>query len=512
VGDGADGWPAEKILGGAAIHGCSFRDIVFLPPMQVSSQEADKLHSRFSKNISLPTPIVGACGPSVTEERMAVALALAGGIGIIHRHQSIEEQAAMVKRVKEHETAFNLNPTTLGPRATVADAERVMREVGCSCVPVTDNGRMGGRLIGLITRRDLDSLLDGPNAAEDTPLNTVMIKDVVMAFEPITYRDAETMMRTKKVGKLPVVNSERELVALICRGDSKRSALHPHASRDPNAQLLVAAALSVDEEAIGDGLGWDRARALVDAGVDALLLETDDGVSEATLAFLKRLKATFLTTDVICGRISSVHQAEELCKDCDGLIVGAPADPRSMAPSSASSAGIAEASVLFQVARFARLNGVPVIADGGVYSAQDVVKAFCLGASAVAPGPLLARTSDSPGEVAYRNGVRIKLRRAPARASQVGAWALETVEGAVVDAGSVEDLMPYLVRCVKEGLKSLGLKSLADVHPSLASGALRLELQRALTLPAPAGRGGGGQPPALLQVRRLTTSSLFNRW
>lgn len=412
----------------------------------------------------------------------------------------------MVKRVKQHETAFGLAPTTLPPRATVADAERVMNEVGCSCIPITDSGRMGGRLLGLVTRRDLDSLPGDGSVL----LSSMMNKDLVCATEPITYRDAEALMKQRKVAKLPVINSERELVALICRGDSKRSAKHPHATRDPNTQLLVAAAISVDEDEIGDGLGWDRARALVEAGVDALVVETDHGVSEATVAFLKRLKATYLTTDVLCGRVSSVRMAEDLCKDCDGLIVGAPEDPSYAAPNWTMTAGISEASVVFQIAKFARMNGLPVIADGGIHTTEDMVKAFCLGAACVSPAALLARTLESPGEVVYRRGVRIKLRRAPARASSKYAQAAEVVEGPVVDAGAVEDLLPHLVRSLKSGLKSLGLRALADIHPSLTSGAVRLELQRPLGYASPF--AAQAQAPSLLQVRRLAASPMFNRW
>jgi len=404
-----------------------------------------------------------------------------------------------------------LNPATLGPRATVRDAERIMREVGCSCVPITDNGRMGGRLIGIVTRRDLDAVDgDSDQPPQEQPLNSVMVKDIFAATEPVTYREAQALMQQHKVAKLPVVNSERELVALICRGDSKRSVRHPNATRDPNTQLLVAASVSVDEEQIGDGAGWDRAMALVEAGADALLLETDHGVSEATLAFLKRLKATFLTTDVICGRVSSVRQAEDLVKmDCDGLLVGAPQDLGYMAPAMAQASGLTEASLLFQVARHARMNGLPVIAEGGVRTEADVVKAFCLGGTTVAPGPLLARTSDSPGEHCYRNGVRVKLRYAPSRGGPIAANRTlphaEAFEGALVTAGSVDELLEHLCVGVRGGLKSLGLKGLADVYPSLASGALRMEFVRPYN-------AASGEPPGLLQVKRLTSSQLYSRW
>eukprot|EP00932_Pfiesteria_piscicida_P018916 SRR837773.5758.p4 GENE.SRR837773.5758~~SRR837773.5758.p4 ORF type:complete len:168 (+),score=51.40 SRR837773.5758:43-504(+) len=153
------------------------------------------------------------------------------------------------------------------------------------------------------------------------------------------------------------------------------------------------------------------------------------------------------------------------------------------------------------------MNGVPVVAEGGVQDVQDLVKAFVLGAACVSPAPLLARTAESPGEVAYRGGVRIKLRRAPERGSGRDAWAPEVVEGAVVDAGCVEELLPHLLRALRRNLRTLGLRGLAEVHPALTSGAVRLELQR-----APGLCGSPWMPPTSLQVRRLASSPLFDRW
>mmetsp|Transcript_78301 Transcript_78301/g.162657 ORF Transcript_78301/g.162657 Transcript_78301/m.162657 type:complete len:499 (+) Transcript_78301:121-1617(+) len=496
IGDAADGWTAEQILGGSAVQGCDMNDFVFLPAVQ-SLEPVAKFSGRFSKNISLKTAVVGSPSPSVTETDMAIALALNGGIGIIHKQQSIAAQAAMVKAVKSHQSAFNLSPSALGPQCTGREALQKMAKDKCSCIAVTDGGRVGGRLFGFVTKRDLDAheSTHGP-AVLDQKLTSLMISsaNLVYASEPITYREAQKMLCEKKVGKLPILNSEKELVALICKGDTRKFAQNALASRDPNLQLLVAAAVSVDEETEGDGLGWDRARALVDAGVDALLLETDSGVSDATLAFLKRLKAAYVTTDIICGRVSSVRVAQELCRDADGLLIGFPEDG-----STIESGGVTakpNASAIYQIARCARMNGIPAIAEGGVDSLVNFGKAFALGAACAAPGPLLARTQESPGEVVYRNGQRVKIRERK-------SWRTPG-EGVVVDKGSVEDFLPCLIESVKLGLAALGLKNLAEVHPSLASGSLRFELKRPKV--AQTELEGG------LQVRRLATHPLFDRW
>jgi len=500
AGDAADGWAAEKIFGPKAAHGLTFDDIVFLPALQAADVQQGRMAARFSKNISLKMPFVATPGRTVCEERMAVQMALMGGIGVIHCEQDVQEQAAMVRKVKEHQTAFILNPATLGPRATLQSAEQLMDRVGCSCLPITENGRMGGKLMGLLTRRDVDAAEDA--LPKSTLVTEVMVQDVVTASEPVTYSEAQVVMKQGKVGKLPVINSERELVALICRGDNRRADAYPDATRDPNTQLMVAAAIPVDEQKIGDGLGWDRAAAVVDAGADALMVVVDDGVTEVTLDFVKRLKATYLTTDIVVGHVQSVRCAEALCKaDCDGVIVGAPVDNMFAAPSTSATGGHADATALYQIAKLVRVSfGAPVCLDGGVRSPADVVKAFCLGATCVAPREMLARTIDSPGEFVYQGGARVKLR--PPRGAR-DAPELPTEGAQVVDGGSVADLLPFLVDRARAGFSALGLKGLGDVHPALSSGALRFEVHRPHA-PAPA----AGLP----ERRRVASSGLFDRW
>lgn len=445
-----DGWPAARIFE-AGSTGLSLDEVVFLPSVS-SSSAVNLTPARLTRNIPLQIPVVAGPSSDVCEESMAIALALIGGIGIIHRHNSIEDQAALVRKVKQFESGFILNPSTLGLRNTVADAMRIQEETGCSGIPITDNGKMGGRLMGLVTKRDVEGITN-----RMTPLSSIMTKEVVHVREPVTLREASELMAETKVAKLPVINSDRELVALICRGDIKRSVRHPLASRDANKQLLVGAALSIE-----DSNAWERAEALVEAGVDILCLETD-GVNEETVNFLKRLKESFAGVDVIAGNVQSARQAIALCDaGADAIRVGDVVG--------------CEATSIYEVARRLRMGyGIPVMADIGVKDAGQLLKAFCLGAATVTLDALLKNCEEAPGDHIYRDGVRVKLSRSPYN----GLRPIELgLSGAVVDKGSAKTFIPFILGAVSAGFKELGLKSLSDISKALESGSLRLERQR----------------------------------
>jgi len=235
-----------------------------------AGKEVD-LRARLSRNVTLGLPLVGGPSEAVNGPAVAVALALQGGIGTIHAGQPVQSQVDMVRKVKSHESGFILNPRTMSSRSTVADAEAAKAECGFGTFPITESGRMGGKLLGLVTSRDLEACAD-----KSALLADVMTKKVMCVTEPTTLREATGAMIEKKCGKLPIVNEDMELVALICRGDLRRSSKYPRASRDANRHLLVAAAV-----ASGESGGLQRAEALVDAGADVLLLDTDGGVDAA---------------------------------------------------------------------------------------------------------------------------------------------------------------------------------------------------------------------------------------
>jgi len=486
VPDYGDGWPAEKVFSSAP-HGCNLDEIVFLPGALPVKPKSVTIATKLTRHLSINLPVIAGPTNSVTEAEMAIQLALMGGVGIIHRKQSIADQAAQVRRVKQYETGFILNPQMLGMHNTVAEADRIRAEHGCSGIPITATGRMGGKLVGIVTSRDIDAAPD-----RNAPLKTIMTHEVVYATEPVILREALQKMQKEKVAKLPVLNEDRELVALICRGDLKRHREHPDATLDANKQLVVGAAVSARGEN-----AWDRARALVDAGVDFLLLDTDEGIGPDTVEYAKRLKETFDGTDVIAGRVSCCQQAKELANaGVDALRVGAAGT--GFGPGGAG----AEATSIFEVARFARISyGIPVLFDGKVRNASHMLKGICLGASAVFLDTMLDGTEEAPGEHYYREGVRVKLGCSPALLK--GNSIMSThIPGAVVDKGPAKTLINHVLEAVQSGLKDLGIKQIGDIGQALAAGLLRLERQM------PPRKELMDQP----QLQRSVVSSLHCQW
>lgn len=518
--DAADGWTAEQVFNGANAGTISFDDIMLIPGDGNVDAASLSSSAKLTKNSpALQVPIVGGPSAAVCGVEMAIALALAGGVGIIHRHQPVEAQAEMVRRVKRYHNSFILNPETLGPRHTIADMDKIKEKFGYGTIPVTENGKMGGKLAGLVTSRDIESIAD-----RSTALSTVMRRpgSLVLAQVPVHFRDlqsdngvlnyigtgdkarstdAEALMFENKVGKLPVVNEDGELVALICRGDIKRAREFPLASRDATRQLLCAAAAAATDQE-----DWDRCQALIEAGVDIISLDVDDGVTDTTVDFIKRLKEqTDSGVEILAGRISSLRQANKLLEaGVDGLRIG-----------SFACGGSAEATGVFEISRIAHWNyAVPCCAEG-VRDATQMFKALCLGASTVTMTEVLSRCSEVPGDHHYRNGVRVKLQPAqdvtgpssqvPGRGVVGDPLVKNAVHGCIVDRGSARSLVQLLGRQIIRGLADLSQPSISAAHTALYSGSLRLERQLC-------------QPqlvPALEQhprPMRLTTSSLHNRW
>jgi IMP dehydrogenase len=521
--DFGDGWSADQVFSGANASTLSFDDLMFLPgsdPIDVSTINCATKLTKNSPDIQVPI----AGGPSVTAcgVEMAIALALGGSLGIIHRNQPVDAQAEMVRSVKRYHNSFILNPETLGPRHTVADMDQIKAKFGYGAIPVTENGQMGGKLIGLVTSRDIESIED-----RSVLLTTVMkqTSELVTAKVPVHFRDhrsstaglqhvgsgdksrsqdAEELMFTNKVGKLPVVNEDMELVALICRGDVKRSREYPLASRDATRQLLCAAAVAANDQD-----DWLRCQALIEAGADIICLDTDDGVTDATVDFVKRLKEMNNgNTEILAGRVSSVRQATKLLEaGVDGLRIG-----------SFACGGAAEATAVFEISRIAAWNyGVPCCAEG-VRDATQMFKALCVGASSVTMTDMLARCAEAPGDHYYNDGVRVKLYPVDEVASQtvqppqgsglgvIGvAPVKKSISGNTVDRGTVRSLLPCLARQVVKGLQDLSQPSISTVHAALYSGSVRIERQLSQL-----------QPPAAaeqqLRPLRLATSGLHNRW
>lgn len=482
-----DGLDADTVFNTPCI-GYNFADLVSLPCHAVHSVGEVDLITRFSRNTVLGSPIVSAPLDTVSEGRMAITCALLGGISVIHCNGSADQQAKEVSVVKHYEHGFIMDPNVLPPDKTVEDVDRLRQLTGCSTVLVTDSGSMGSKLMGIVTSRDIDLVEDRKTRITDimTPKD-----ELKFGMEPISMSQAQEKLRASRKGKLPIINEGGELVALVSRGDLKKSRAHPLAAQDANKQLLVAAAVKP-----GDG---DRVTKLVEAGADCIVLDAAQGDSLAQLDFLKRVKHKYPNLDVVCGNVVAPRQAKPLLDaGADGLRVGMGCSSL-FAAREACAIGRPQGSAVYHVARFAsEQHGVPVCADGGILSSGSMSMALTLGASTVMCGSLLAGTAESPGEAFYRDGLRLKMYRGsgaldlmPAEGASLPGAALgkpavvpqasvlrSAAPGcALVEKGSAGELLGCMLDGVKRDLRRLGVGSVEQLHEDLYKGNTRFHVR-----------------------------------
>lgn len=452
------------------------------------------ISNQLTKNIRLKTPFVSSPMDTVTEAEMAIMMALQGGIGIIHSNFSIEDQASQVRKVKKFKNGFITDPVCLSPQHTVADVFRIKAELGFSSFPITDTGEMGGRLLGVISNRDTSFIEDPEVKVEEfmTPRD-----QLTSAKEGLSLSDANEILKASKKGKLPVVNDNDELVALISRTDLQKNRDFPLASKDVNKQLLVGAAIGTRPE------DRDRARQLIEAGVDVLIVDSSQGDSRYQLEIIHHLKSTYPQVDVIGGNVVTPIQAYNLIQaGADGLRVGMGIGSI-CTTQEICAVGRAQASAVFHVSKFARKYGIPVLADGGIKSTGHITKALCLGAGCVMMGSMLAGTDEAPGEYFYQDGVRLKRYRgmgsleAMSKGSEKRyVWenassgsavkVAQGVSGAVQDKGTLRRYIPYLTQGVRHGLQDAGIASLEEATERLYNDQLRFEIR------SPAAQKEGG--------------------
>merc|ERR1719261_1490895 len=315
-----DGWPADAIFEQVS-SGYTYDDILLMPGFGIDDVD---LTSRLSKTISLRTPLVSSPMDTVTGPQMAIAMALHGGIGVLHNNNTVEEQVSDVARVKRFENGFIMDPYVLGPSHRIADVDEICDKFGYSSIPVTENGRMGGKLLGIVTSRDIDFVND-----RTARLSEIMTKgsDLVVGYEPTTLQEANKKLQESKVGKLPIVNNDFDLVALLSRNDLKKNRDYPQASKDANKQLLCGAAVNcdnVDEDLKGaQEECLERARALVEAGADVITLDSFQGDSLLQADVVKQLKNAYPAVDIMAGNVVTCRQAKSLLDaGCDSLRVG----------------------------------------------------------------------------------------------------------------------------------------------------------------------------------------------
>ena len=383
-----------KILG----EGLTYDDVLLVPAYSEVLPREVNIQTKFTRNITLNVPIISAAMDTVTESKMAIAMAREGGIGVLHKNMSIEQQAMKVRRVKRAESGMIMDPVTLPQDALVRDAKSSMREHSIGGIPIVDPQ---SKLIGIVTNRDLRF-----EKNNQRPISEVMTSsNLVTVAEGTSLAEAEGILQENKIEKLPVVNGDNKLVGLITFRDITKLNQKPIANKDQFGRLRVAAAIGVTPDAV------DRASALVGAGVDAIVIDTAHGHTKGVVDTLKTIKKQFPELETVVGNIATAEAAQYLAKaGADAVKVGI--GPGSICTTRVvAGVGFPQFSAVLEVAAALKGTGVPVIADGGIRYTGDIPKAIAAGADSVMLGSLLAGTKESPGETIIYEGRKFKSYR-----------------------------------------------------------------------------------------------------
>ena len=448
----------------------TFDDVLLRPGLsELLPSDAD-VRTRITREIALNIPIVASAMDTVTEAKMAIAMAQAGGLGVVHRNLEPEQQAAQVRQVKKFESGMVVNPVTIGPGATLADALALMKEHGISGIPVVEGGGDGraGKLVGILTNRDVRFANDpGQRVAE------LMTKErLVTVRENVGQEEAKRLLHQRRIEKLLVVDERYRCVGLITVKDIEKAVANPHACKDEQGRLRVAAATTVGEK------GFDRSGQLIDAGVDLLVVDTAHGHSRAVLDSVTRIKRLSNAVQVVAGNIATSEGAQALIDaGADAIKVGI--GPGSICTTRVvAGVGVPQLTAILDAVEVARKSGTPVIADGGIKYSGDLAKALAAGAACVMVGSLLAGTDESPGEVFLYQGRSYKTYRGM---GSVGAMARgsadryfqqdikdtlklvpEGVEGQVPYKGAAATVLHQLTGGLRAAMGYVGARTLAE--------------------------------------------------
>jgi len=454
---------SDKIIG----EGLTFDDLLLVPGYSEVLPYMVNVASRFSRNITLNTPIITAAMDTVTEYQMSIAIAREGGIGVIHKNMSIEEQARQVRSVKRAENAMISDPITINDQATVGDALNLMKENHIGGIPVVDKHQI---LKGIVTNRDL-RFQNNPSK----PIREVMTSEnLITTSQNINHEEAKEILQRYRIEKLPVVDKDYKLVGLITYKDITKAADSPNSCKDEQGRLRVAAAVSIAANTL------DRMDALVSANVDAMVIDTAHGHSKGVIDMLKIARKRYPNIDIVVGNIATGEAAKELVKyGADAVKVGI--GPGSICTTRIiAGVGVPQVSAIFDVAQALKDTGVPLIADGGIRFSGDIVKAIAAGADSIMAGGLFAGTDESPGETIIYNGRKYKSYRGMGsiEAMQMGSkdryfqdmeddikkLVPEGISGRVPFKGTVGEVIYQLIGGLRSGMGYCGCKDIDEMH------------------------------------------------
>ena len=442
----------------------TFDDLLLVPQHSQILPKDAILKTRLSRRIELNIPLVSAAMDTVTESGTAIALALEGGIGVIHKNLSIADQAREVRKVKKAESRIIDDPVTVTPDLTLAEVRQLMAKSGYSGFPVVDSE---GRLVGMLTNRDVRFETQMNKLVSD-----VMTKTPVIGRAGISYADAREILHREKIEKLPLIDENHKLVGLITFRDIENVGKHPNAAKDHRGRLLCAAAIGVGPDRL------DRAAALVEAGVDLLALDTAHGHSAGVIRAVAEIKARFPDVDVSAGNIATAEAVKALV-DAGADVVKVGIGPGSICTTRVvAGIGVPQATAVAMCAEEAHRHDIPVIADGGIKFSGDLVKAMALGASSVMVGGMLAGTEECPGDVVYYQGRSYKVYRGMGSLSAMKSGSKdryfqddyepeklvpEGVEGRVPYKGPLSKVVYQLMGGLKAGMGYCGARTIPEL-------------------------------------------------
>jgi len=450
----------------------TFDDVLIRPGLsELQPSEAD-IRTRITREIALNIPIIASAMDTVTEAKMAIAMAQAGGLGVIHRNLSPEEQAAQIRQVKKFESGMVVNPLTIAPDATLADALALMKDHGISGIPVVEgagNGR-AGKLVGILTNRDVRFASDPAQKVSE-----LMTRErLITVREGVGQEEAKRLLHQHRIEKLLVVDGQYRCVGLITVKDMEKAVAHPDACKDEQGRLRVAAATTVGDK------GFERSERLIDAGVDLVVVDTAHGHSRAVLDAVTRIKRLSNSVQVVAGNIATAEGAQALIDaGADAIKVGI--GPGSICTTRVvAGVGVPQLTAIMDAVEAARKSGTPVIADGGIKYSGDLAKALAAGAACAMIGSLLAGTDETPGEIFLYQGRTYKTYRGMGSVAAMARGSAdryfqqdirdtlklvpEGVEGQVPYKGAAATVLHQLAGGLRASMGYVGASTLAEFH------------------------------------------------